>query len=235
MIFDHRLWGGTSSREGRLQRAMFSLPPLPYDLGALAPVMSARTLELHYGAHHAAYVKKANALVKERGLEGASLEDVVRRARELGEASLFNQAAQAWNHAFFWNAMAPPATRTRSPEGPLREALERAFGDVDAFRSEFIREGESHFASGWIWLAFARDGSVRLLATHDANTPIGGDFRPLAVCDLWEHAYYLDHQNRRSAFLESFIDRLINWTFAESQYGAFANGDEGWRHPPPAS
>jgi Fe-Mn family superoxide dismutase len=213
---------------------MFSTPPLPFDLNALAPTMSPLTLEIHHDRHHAAYVKKTNALVKELRLDGEPLEEVIRAAREQGATRLFNQAAQAWNHAFFWNVMAPPATQGRGRNGPLRKAIETAFGSRSEFRDKFVAEGEAHFGSGWIWLVADAEGAVRLLTTHDADTPAAkNELRPLAVCDLWEHAYYLDYQNDRAAFLRGFIDRLIDWSFAEEQYDAAVNGAAGWRHPPP--
>src|SRR5215470_4346611 len=211
---------------------MFTLPPLPYDLNALAPAISAQTLELHYGAHHAAYVRKTNALVKQQGLEGAPLEDVVRTARETGEGGLFNQAAQAWNHGFLWNSLTPSVGRRPTPDGALQQAIHVAFGGADAFARKFVEQGTAHFASGWIWLVAARDGAVRLVTTHDADTPIAqAELQPLAVCDLWEHAYYLDYQNERGVFLQGFVDRLINWDFAESQYAAAIKGAGAWRYP----
>jgi Fe-Mn family superoxide dismutase len=186
---------------------MFILPELPYAYDALEPAMSAETLRLHHDKHHAKYVETTNSLV-----EGSSesLEDVVRRA----SGKLFNNAAQAWNHAFFWEAMSP------TPGKPIPEV------DADV-RKRFIEEGVNHFASGWVWLAKGPDG-LEVLSTHDGDNLLKRtELTPLLVCDLWEHAYYVDYRNDRKAFLEAWFDKLANWEFAARQL------EKPWRYPAP--
>ena len=210
----------------------FKLPPLPFDERALEPAMSAETLRTHHGKHHGAYIKKTNALIAEMKDAPATLEDLVRRADKEKNQKLFNQAAQAWNHGFFWHSLAPePQTVS---EGGLRRALERRFKDMDSFREEALSMGETHFGSGWLWLVASADGAVELNAMHDAQTPIVDAAQtPLFVCDVWEHAYYLDYQERTPPkFLEAFFDKLVNWRFAEAQYqAARAGGGDAWRFP----
>lgn len=210
---------------------MFKLPDLPFAKTALAPAMSAETLELHHGKHHAGYVKKTNAALKERPDAPRTLEDVVRVAVREKDLSLFNNAAQAWNHAFFWQSLSPQSEPT--PKGELRSAIESAFGSFGAFAEEARAKGEGHFASGWLWLAVDRSGKVALEDLHDAQTPIVDPrVTPLLACDLWEHAYYLDYKNERGRFLDAFWTQLANWTFAERQFAAARNGGEGvWRYP----
>lgn len=209
----------------------FKLPPLPFDERALEPAMSAETLRTHHDKHHEAYIKKTNALVAEMKDAPASLEQVVRRAAKDKNAKLFNQAAQAWNHGFFWQSL---SNETQAPpEGGLRRAIERRFKDMESFREEALTRGESHFGSGWLWLIADGDGSVELTDMHDAQTPIVDPSQtPLIVCDLWEHAYYIDYRNERRRFLEAFFDKLANWRFAEKQYEcARAGGADAWRFP----
>ncbi|MGE0533043.1 MAG: superoxide dismutase [Hyphomonadaceae bacterium] len=206
---------------------MFKLPPLPFANTALEPAMSKDTLDTHHGKHHAAYIKKTNDLLQEKNWGEASLEDVVRKAHAEADQKLFNQAAQAWNHAFFWQSLTPNAEK---PAGDLKQALERGFGSIDAFRDEFLAKGESHFASGWLWLCQGADGALALIDLHDAQTPIvDSGVKPLFVTDLWEHAYYLDHKNARRAFLETVFDKLANWSFAERQLNAARGHGEAWR------
>lgn len=209
----------------------FNLPPLPFDERALEPFMSAETLRFHHGKHHAAYIKKTNALIAEIPDAPATLEEVVRRANKDKNAKLFNQSAQAWNHGFFWQSL------THEPqagsEGGLRRALEKRFKDMDSFREEALAKGELHFGSGWLWLVSDGDGNVELKDMHDAQTPIiDTAVTPLLVCDVWEHAYYVDYRNERRKFLEAFFDKLANWRFAEKQYEAARAGGAGaWRFP----
>ncbi|MGE0046004.1 MAG: superoxide dismutase, partial [Hyphomonadaceae bacterium] len=206
---------------------MFVLPDLPYDKNALDPVISSRTLGFHYGKHHAAYVKKTNELAKEKGLEQAALEEIIRAA---GEGPLFNNAAQAWNHAFYWLSMKPAAARAE-PSADLKAALDAIDG---GFRAHFLEQGASHFASGWIWLVADAQGALSLRTTKNAGTPLtDAGLQPILVCDLWEHAYYLDHQNDRKAYLEGWLDRLAAWGFAGECYAAALRGEPSWRHPPP--
>ncbi|HVV32132.1 MAG TPA: superoxide dismutase [Vitreimonas sp.] len=209
----------------------FKLPPLPFDERALEPSMSAETLRFHHDKHHAAYIKKTNALIAEMKDAPATLEEVVRRADKEKNGKLFNQAAQAWNHAFFWQSLsAEPQAAT---EGGLRRAIERRYKDMGSFREEALTKGETHFASGWLWLVASEDGAVELKDMHDAQSPIVDPKQtPLFVCDLWEHAYYIDYRNERRRFLEAFFDKLVNWRFAEKQYEcARAGGGDAWRFP----
>jgi len=207
---------------------MFILPELPYGYDALSPTLSADTLKFHHDKHHKAYVEKTNALAQKAGLEGRPLEDVVRDARRRGDSALFNNAAQAWNHAFFWNCMTPQA---RPPSGPLAPALEQAFGGMAAFRKAFVDEGAGHFGSGWVWLVTGSEG-LKVISTHDADdTLVREGLFPLLVCDLWEHAYYLDYKNDRPGFLNRWFDEIANWAFAERQLAAANGQGQGFRYP----
>lgn len=210
---------------------MFKLPPLPFPESALEPAMSRTTLETHHGKHHAAYIKKMNDALKERADAPQSLEEVVRLAKRENDKKLFNNAAQAWNHAFFWQSLTPE--KQDGPTGGLKTAIEKIFTSVDNFRDEAKAKGEGHFASGWLWLVSDESGTVQLTDMHDADTPIvDSRVTPLLVCDLWEHAYYLDYKNERGKFLEAFLTRLANWRFAEAQYEAARNGGvNAWRFP----
>ena len=208
---------------------MFALPKLPYADDALAPVISAHTIAFHYGKHHAAYVKNLNALLAEKGDPAASLETVIAAAKASANAKIFNNAAQCWNHSFFWLSMSP--TASSASEG-LGKAIAAAYGDHEGLKTAFVAEGVGHFGSGWVWLAADRHGALKIFSTHDAETPLAhAELTPLLVCDLWEHAYYLDHQNDRKGFLESWFDRLANWAFASDQFAAAMSGAVGWRHP----
>jgi Fe-Mn family superoxide dismutase len=158
------------------------------------------------------------------------LEDVVRMAMHEGDDKLFNNAAQAWNHAFFCNCLSP---EQQQPSGELAQVIEQSFGSMEQFRDRFVSQGEGHFASGWLWLVSKGDGALSLVDMHDAGTPITEQgLTPLLVCDLWEHAYYLDQQNKRGAFLKTFVERLVNWRFVESQFKAAKTGGAGeWTCP----
>ena len=207
---------------------MFILPKLPYDYAALEPVMSADTLHTHHDKHHKAYVDKTNELAQKAGLDGRSLEDVVREAQRKGDIKLFHNAAQAWNHAFFWQCMTPDKA---AAAGALKTAIEQAFGGLDALKAAFIAEGAGHFASGWVWLAATSEG-LKVISTHDADdTLIKDGFFPLLVCDLWEHAYYLDYKNDRKAFLKRWLDEVANWDFAERQLAASNGQGDGFCYP----
>lgn len=216
---------------------MFTLPKLPYDYSALEPVMSADTLHTHHDKHHKAYVEKTNTLAKAAGLDGRPLEEVVREAHRKGDKKLFNNSAQAWNHAFFWACMTP---KSAAPTGALKDAIDKAFGSQNAFKEAFVEEGVNHFGSGWVWLVMGSDG-LKVISTHDAeDTLIKDGLFPLLVCDLWEHAYYLDYKNDRNGFLTRWLNHVANWTFAEQQLaasdGASAEkGSEGFRYPAPTA
>jgi Fe-Mn family superoxide dismutase len=190
----------------------FRLPDLPYAKDALAPHMSAETLEFHHGKHHAAYVKKANELVEGRQeLGGASLIDVVRSAREKSDAKLFNNSAQLWNHSFFWQCLAP--AQGQKPTGRLAQMIEDGFGGVDPLLQKLTDEAVNHFSNGWAWLLLDRD-QLKIASLHDADTPLVHDgMLPLFTLDVWEHAYYIDYRNERPKFAASVLSNIVNWEF----------------------
>lgn len=209
---------------------MFVLTDLPYPHEALEPAVSSDTLRFHHDKHHAKYVEVTNQLLAnhEHG-PFATLEEVVRHAAERSEQKLFNNAGQAWNHGFFWESMAPDP---EAPSGALAQAIERDFGGMDGLRKAFVTEGVGHFASGWVWIV-AEGDRLSVVSTHDADTVITRPgLTPVLLCDLWEHAYYLDYQNNRQAFLETWFDQVANWSFAEAQYAAATGAGQGWRYPP---
>lgn len=212
---------------------MFALPDLPYDHAALEPVISRATMHLHHEKHHKAYIDNLNRLLDEQDAQPASLEEVVRQAAgDPKAAKLFNNAAQAWNHTFFWTAM---SAQRQTPQGDLAQGIDRAFGGPAQLKDAFVKEGVGHFASGWVWLA-AEGETLKVLSTHDAeDLLVHRGLTPLLVCDLWEHAYYLDHKNDRKAFLEAWFDALPNWSFAQAQYDAARGRGEIWTHPLPAA
>jgi Fe-Mn family superoxide dismutase len=215
---------------------MFILPKLPYDYDALEPAISADTLQFHHDKHHKAYVEKTNKLAPKAGLENRTLEEVVREASGKGDKGLFHNAAQAWNHGFFWNCMAPRDGRGgKGPSGDLARMIAQAFGGFDAFREAFIEEGAGHFGSGWVWLVTRSEG-LKVISTHDADDTLVKDgLFPLLVCDLWEHAYYLDYQNDRESFLKRWIGDVANWSFAADQLSAANGQGQGYRYPRPGA
>ncbi len=187
----------------------FDLPALPYEMNALEPYISTTTMEYHYGKHHRTYVENLNKLVKDTEFAAMSLEDVVKNTVDNPSyALIFNNAAQAWNHAFFWNCMSPNGGGR--PEGELLKKIERDFGSYENFRQEFKNAATSQFGSGWAWLA-EKDGKLLVLKTANADTPLAHGMKPLITIDVWEHAYYLDYQNRRVDFVDAFLDHLVNW------------------------
>jgi Fe-Mn family superoxide dismutase len=211
---------------------MYKLPDLPYGYAALAPTLSAMTLHTHHDKHHARYVQVTNDLVAETRDLPIPLEDLVADADRNGARKLFNNSAQAWNHGFFWECMQP--TRSAA-SGPLAEKIDGAFGSLSQLRERFIADGAGHFGSGWMWLV-ARGADLSVMCTHDAGTPISTPgLTPLLVCDLWEHAYYLDHKNDRTRFLSAWWDLLINWEFVAHQYAAASGHGAGWRYPAPVA
>lgn len=208
----------------------FELPRLPFGHDALEPHLSRTTMETHHGKHHAAYIKNVNAILAERPDAPPSLEEVVRVAQRDGNRKLFNNAAQAWNHGFFWQSLSPDMQE--GPKGDLRAAIEKSFGSLDAFNDEARAKGAGHFASGWLWLVSDKNGVITLADLHDAETPItDAAITPLLVCDLWEHAYYLDYKNERPRFVDVFLSQLANWRFAEAQFATVRNGGGGWSFP----
>lgn len=193
--------------------AAFQLPALPYAGNALEPFISAKTMGFHYGRHHAAYVENLNKLAAGTPWAGKPLEDVVRETAGVpAQAALFNNAAQTWNHTFFWKSM-KPGGGGKPPEGRLLQLLEKSFGSHDAFVKEFVAAGVGQFGSGWVWLV--QDGDrLAVVKTANADTPLAHGQNALLTCDVWEHAYYLDYQNRRKDFVQTFLDHLANWDFA---------------------
>jgi len=193
----------------------FELPPLPWDEGALEPVMSAKTLSFHYGKHHRTYVKKLNELVRGTRYADMPLERViVETAGHPDRQKIFDNAAQAWNHTFFWNCLAPKAGG--KPSGTLASRIDSELGGFDEFREAFIKAAVECFGSGWAWLA-ERNGKLDILALPNAGTPIANGGTPLLTIDVWEHAYYLDYQNERPKFVTAVFDKLVNWDFAQEQ------------------
>jgi Fe-Mn family superoxide dismutase len=190
----------------------FELPPLPYPKDALAPHMSERTLDFHHGKHHATYVNNLNGLIEGTPRENQPLEQIILEAEPGG---LFNNAAQVWNHTFFWNCMAPGGGG--DPTGDLADAISSAFGSVDEFKQTFTDKAKTLFGSGWTWLAKGDDG-LEILQTKDADLPLKQGKTALLTLDVWEHAYYLDYQNARPAYIETWLGNLANWEFAAENY-----------------
>ncbi len=191
----------------------FTLPKLPWDEAALDPVISARTIQFHYGKHHKAYVDKTNELVAGTPMADMRLEEVVRAAGKDKNQKLFNNAAQAWNHTFFWNCLKPGGA---TPSGDFAKRIESDLGGLEAFNKDFAKAAVECFGSGWAWLV-ERAGKLEIVATSNAGTPITTGATPLLTLDVWEHAYYLDYQNRRPDFAKAVIEKLLNWEFAEQQ------------------
>lgn len=191
--------------------APFGLPALPYPENGLEPYISARTLSFHYGKHHQGYVNNTNNLVKGTPYENLSLEEIIKRSASLHEnRAIFNNAAQVWNHTFYWQGMKPNGGG--GPTGELAARISQAFGSVDGFRETFLKEAASLFGSGWTWLV--KEGqSLKVVQTNNADTPLAHGQMPLLTVDVWEHAYYLDYQNRRKDYLDAFLDHLVNWDF----------------------
>ena len=190
----------------------FILPELPFAKDKLEPVMSAETLDFHHGKHHRAYVDKTNELVGgDPSLAGAQLTNVIRAAHRDGNAKLFNNAAQLWNHSFFWQCLAP--AQGQKPEGKLAKLIEDGFGSTDAMIAKLKEEAVNHFASGWAWLVLDR-GTLRITSLHDADTPVAHEgMAPLFTLDVWEHAYYIDYRNARPSYADEVLGKIVNWDF----------------------
>ncbi len=186
------------------------LPALPYDRTALEPHISAETIDYHYSKHHQAYVTNLNNLIVGTEFETADLETIVRKA----QGGLFNNAAQVWNHTFYWNCLSPKGGG--APQGKLADAINSTFGSFDAFKAEFTKTAIGTFGSGWAWLVQRADGSLALVSSSNAATPITGADKPLLTCDVWEHAYYVDYRNMRPKYVEAFWN-LVNWDFVAAQ------------------
>jgi Fe-Mn family superoxide dismutase len=188
----------------------FALPELPYARDALAPHISAETIEFHYGKHHQTYVDNLNRLTKDTEYAESSLEDIIRSA----EGGVFNNAAQVWNHSFYWNCLSPQGGG--EPGGALADALKATFGSFDAFRERFTQTAVTTFGSGWAWLVRNADGALAVESTGNAGNPLTAGSTPLLTCDVWEHAYYIDYRNARPAYVEAFW-KLVNWEFVASR------------------
>lgn len=185
------------------------LPPLPYPLNALEPHISQETLEYHYGKHHQAYVTNLNNLLPGSGFENHSLEDIIRKT---GAGPLFNNAAQVWNHTFYWHCLTP--TGGGEPKGELSALIQKAFGSFAAFQEQFTKTAVSTFGSGWAWLVKTNNHNLEIISTSNAGTPMTDNKKALLTCDVWEHAYYIDYRNARPKYVETFW-KLVNWEFAE--------------------
>ena len=189
------------------------LPALPYAKDALAPHMSAETFDYHYSKHHQAYVTNLNNLIKGTDFENKSLEDIVKSASAGG---IYNNAAQVWNHSFFWNCMKPNGGG--APGGALAEAINKKWGSLDEFKKAFQASAVGNFGSGWTWLVKKADGSVDIVNMGPAGTPLTTGDKPVLTIDVWEHAYYIDYRNLRPKFVETFLEHLVNWQFAEANF-----------------
>lgn len=187
------------------------LPPLPYGVEALEPVISRSTIEFHYGKHHQAYVNNLNNLIPGTPFENASLEQIVRDA----EGGIFNNGAQVWNHTFYWNCITPGGSRL--PEGEFAHALLRDFGSMDSFLEKFSKAAATLFGSGWAWLSADPDGKLVITQESNAGNPLRSGLKPLLTCDVWEHAYYIDKQNRRPDYIAEFL-KIVDWNKVASRY-----------------
>jgi Fe-Mn family superoxide dismutase len=189
----------------------FTLPELPYAMDALSPHISKETLEYHYGKHHQTYVTNLNNLIAGGEHENSSLEDIIREA----DGGLFNNAAQVWNHTFYWHCLSPQGGG--EPTGALKEKIESTFGSFDEFKEAFTKCAVTTFGSGWAWLVKTKDGELKLQSTSNAQTPLTDDVTPLMTCDVWEHAYYIDYRNARPKYLNAFW-ALVNWDFIAKNF-----------------
>jgi Fe-Mn family superoxide dismutase len=193
------------------------LPDLPYAADALEPHVSAETLGFHHGKHHKAYVDKLNAAIGGTKYEGQALEAIIAASHKAADMGVFNNAAQIWNHTFLWSSMSPDGGG--EPQGALAEAINASFGDLAGFREKFKASAMGQFGSGWTWLV-SKGGALEIVSTGNAETPLTDGINALLTLDVWEHAYYLDYQNRRDAYIDAFLGELINWEFAAQNYDA---------------
>jgi Fe-Mn family superoxide dismutase len=191
----------------------FELPPLPYDTTALAPHISERTLDFHYGKHHQLYMKKLKAAIEGTPDEQKTLEQLIKTCG----GSIFNNAAQVWNHTFYWNSMSPQGGG--APGRTLAGFIERDFTSIDSFIERFSAAARGEFGSGWAWLVQRPDGRLDVINSSDAENPLQRGLKPLLTIDVWEHAYYLDYQNERAKYIQAFVKELINWDFAAANLG----------------
>lgn len=188
------------------------LPPLPYAKNALQPYISEETLDYHYGKHHLAYVNNLNNLLPGSGFENLPLEEIIKKA---GPGGIFNNAAQVWNHTFYWHCLSP--TGGKEPTGALATAINEAFGSFAAFKEQFTKTAIATFGSGWAWLVKSKEGKLEIISTSNAGTPMTENKTALLTCDVWEHAYYIDYRNLRPKYVEAFWN-LVNWDFASKNF-----------------
>ncbi|KPJ67774.1 MAG: superoxide dismutase [Coxiella sp. DG_40] len=188
----------------------FKLPDLPFPKDSLAPYLSQETIEYHYGKHHRGYIEKLNKIIEGKAEENKSLEEIIKTA----SGGLFNNAAQAWNHNFYWNCLSAKAKKR--PGGKLSKMIDKAFGSFEEFKSKFKESALSNFGSGWTWLVKKSNGNLEIINTSNAGNPITNGDKPLLTCDVWEHAYYIDYRNERGKYLDNFWN-IVNWDFVETQ------------------
>ena len=189
------------------------LPPLPYEQNALEPYISGNTLSFHHGKHHAAYVTNVNNMIQGTDLEHKSLEEIIMAsAKDVSKMGIFNNAAQVWNHTFYWNSMKPKGGG--QPSGQIKDKIDEDFGSFEEFAKAFKQAGTTQFGSGWAWLVLD-DGMLKVTKTGNADLPMNHGQTAILTCDVWEHAYYLDYQNRRPDYIDTFLQHLVNWEFAE--------------------
>jgi len=196
----------------------FVLPQLDYALDSLAPAMSQETMEYHYGKHHQAYISNLNTLVKGSLFEGKSLKQIVKMA----QGAIFDNAAQAFNHSFFWKSIKPNGGG--EPDAKLMAAICARWGSFEGFKKAFMGASLARLGSGWVWLVYKSTGALEIVTTSNAGTPLTEHMRPLLVLDVWEHAYYLDHRNARAKYVETFLTSLVNWDFANRRFGGDTSG-----------
>ena len=187
----------------------FTLPELPYAKDAFGDTISAQTFDFHHGKHHKAYIDKTNGMLAEAGLEGQSLSEVIKAAKDKGNKGLFNNAAQIWNHSFYWLCLSP---EKKTPNADLQAKIDAAFGSTETMLAKFKEEAVGHFASGWAWLVLEGD-TLKITSLHDADTPVAHEIKPLLTLDVWEHAYYLDYQNARPSYVDALLANAIDWDF----------------------
>lgn len=210
--------GGAAEATSEAAKPTLSLRPLPYSEKALEPYISSTTLSYHYGKHHKGYVEKVNTLTEGTPLAGKPLEEIVKRSAKGGakQKKLFQSAAQAWNHDFYWQSMKPKGGG--EPTGALKERIDKDFGSYAGFREQFMEAAVGHFSNGWAWLVLDR-GKLKVVDTDDADTPLVHGQKPLLTTDVWEHAYYLDYKNARKDYVTAFLDHLLNWDFVSQNLG----------------
>lgn len=192
---------------------MFELPKLPYAKDALVPYISSETIEYHYGRHHQTYVNNLNLLIQGTDYERKTLEEIILSS----SGAIFNNAAQVWNHTFYWNSMSPESTGV--PEGNLKHSIDKDFGSLSAFKKEFSKLAASTFGSGWVWLVKDCHGKLVIMSTSNANCPLTDGYSPIMTCDVWEHAYYIDYRNTRPNYIKNFWE-IVNWNFASGNFMA---------------